>query len=261
MRKKRFARKVANDHLELIFGWMPLLDDIASIVEYVNEPVRDFVRANGKHTIVRNTKEPGKGTLPGGGNFVSLTHTTERVGYRCALRATITGQLSNNFRQMGFQPVYSLYDAVPLSFVLGWFSNFNEWIGTFDPLYGVEFTTGSTNRKLSRTVKVEAYGVSLPKEDTDNEYRYTRTNGKVEQYADFEHNERTVLTSEPDREFFLMNKLSMYSILASLSLVVQKKLRVAKPVFHRSPFVLKRRKNIYLPPIKYTKGTNNGPSS
>lgn len=255
--RKRFAKKVANDHLEMIFGWAPLLQDLEGLVEYINEPARDFVRANGKHSMIRTStikgEHIGKLNLPDY-NYVQKTH--ESLGYRCALRADITSRLSNNFRQIGFQPVYTAYDAVPLSFVLGWFSNFGSWIGTFDPLYGVEFRTGSTNRRSQTVVITTAYGTDREADFSPGSFINDKTNGKMEQEHRVLRNDRTPLQHEPDREFFFMNNLSIYSVLAGLSLAVQRKLKIARPLFEKSPFQLKkgkRRPTRNLPPIQYRK--------
>lgn len=252
--RKRFARKVANDHLEMIFGWAPLLQDIEGLVEYINEPARDFVRANGTMSISRDapnvvSRHVGHTDQP---DFVAVQKTKEHLGYRCALRADVTSALFNNFQQVGFSPVYTLYDSVPLSFVLGWFSNFGSWIGTFDPLIGVEFRTGSVNERIITRTEVECWGLERPSKPgmTHSDI----TSGSMKQEVTRTRNTRSVLLAEPEREFFFQNNLSIYSVLASLSLVVQKKLKIAQPVFKHSPFKYKgRKKTPYLPPIKYTK--------
>lgn len=255
--KTRFARAAAAQHLEVIFGIMPLIDDLQGLAEYVMQEETTFVKGTGTHGITATEKgrlavkavtDYSRSPPLGGGYSVQ-----SRYSVRCALRADITSSIGADAAQLGFSPLYTLYDAVPLSFVLSWFSNFGQWIGSLDPLVGAEFRTGSVSTRKSVSSDLTLVG-TFQREGGAYDPRIYDASGIVHHSESFVDDVRTVLTSEPESEFELYNNLSFYSVTAALSLVIQRKLKLPKRVLKSSPFKYKGKKTVRnLPPIKWSK--------
>lgn len=266
--KKLFAKRAAADHLELIFGILPLINDLQGLAEYATLPETTFVKGKGKHaafqreTVVKrhNSRMPGEDYFYLNGS--SVTHFDLLHSFIVSLRADVTSQLGTKSQQLGFSPLYNLYDAVPLSFVLSWFSNFGHWIGSLDPLIGAEFRTGSVSHLSRETVRTEFHGEDIqPYSElpgaTDVTQTFTQCRGSLEYVCRKTHTTRTVLTSEPDSDFLFYNNMSLFSVGASISLAIQRKLKIPKRMMVNSPFKYKGRKTVKnLPPIKYVRVHN-----
>lgn len=259
--KIRFARAAAAQHLEVIFGIMPLIDDLQGLAEFMVQEEFTFVKGTGTHGITSTVKgkvasaastKPEQAPPYGGGYSVQ-----SRYSARCALRADITSKIGADAAQLGFAPLYTLYDAVPLSFVLSWFSNFGQWVGSMDPLVGANFRTGSTNvrRSVSSDLTlVGSFEKSTKRSSGRQHIDIYDAGGVVHKSESFVSDVRSVLDSEPDGEFEFYNNLSFYSMAASVSLAIQRKLKLPKRALSVSPFKYKGKKQVRnLPPIKWSK--------
>lgn len=258
--KIRFARAVAAQHLEFIFGIMPLIEDLEGLAEYITQDESTFVKGSGTYGITSTVKDKlanpanidfNRGPPYGGGYSVQ-----SRYSARCSLRADIVSNIGADASKLGFTPLYTLYDVVPLSFILSWFSNFGHWIGSMDPLIGANFRTGSVNVRKSVSSDLTIVG-DFHIETSGTSAQQTRiydAGGSVHCSESTVRDVRTILTSEPDSEFELYNNLSFYSVMASVSLAIQRKLKLPKRVLSTSPFRYKGKKSVRnLPPIKWTK--------
>lgn len=247
--RKAFAQKAASSHLELIFGWLPLIDEIEGAVELLCEPKRLYVRGRGRMTklspILRSRRQgPAAMTRA----YVTAIKAYSAYSVRTTLKADITAEFAREVQRLGFNPLYSLYDLTPLSFISGWFSNFNYYIQSLDPLVGAKFRTGSSS---IRTVH-HARAVTIGGVNRTSSNIYT-CRGEGRSFAVSEFTERAVLSSEPESTFELYNNFSTYSVLAGISLYLQRRLKPLQVAIKMKPFRYKSKRPVNLPPIKYTR--------
>lgn len=258
--KVRFARAVAAQHLEFIFGIMPLIDDLQGLAEFITQEESTFVKGSGTHGITSTKKgklaNPARDDFDRGPPYGGGYSIQSRYSARCSLRADIVSNIGADASKLGFTPLYTLYDMVPLSFILSWFSNFGHWIGSMDPLIGANFRTGSVNvrRSVSSDLTIIGDFHEELRPGQVHQHRIYDASGSVHCSESTVIDVRTVLTSEPDSEFELYNNLSFYSVAASVSLAIQRKLKLPNRVLSTSPFRYKGKKSVRnLPPIKWTK--------
>lgn len=239
--KKFLAQTIANEHLMFIFGMLPLLEDLEGLAKHVTRDEYKFIKGRGRQTkkvnVVKTTAHP------------YAFHTVHKTDYvysvRVNLRADITFKIGARMQQLGFNPLYTVYDFTPLSFITGWFSNFNHWLKSLDPLYGSKYRTGSYSIREGSIVEKTTHGwgtdILTP---TGNGYSLGTSNKDL----------RLPIPSEPPTvspEFY--NNFSFYSVAAGASLFVQRKVKLAQRAIGMKPFRYRSKKPAYLPPITYKK--------
>lgn len=247
--KKAFAQKAASTHLELIFGWLPILDEVEGAIKLVCEPKRSYALGRGRMTklspIVKSKRQGNRAMTRA---YLTGIKTYSAFSVRTTLKAEITTEFLHDAQRLGFNPLYSLYDLTPLSFISGWFSNFNYYVQSLDPLIGAKFRTGSSSiRTVHHAKALTIGGVTI-----DGDSRYT-CKGEGRSYIMSERTDRVTLPSEPESTFELYNNLSAYSVLAGLSLYLQRRLKPLQAAIKLKPFRYKSRKPVNLPPIKYAR--------
>lgn len=239
--KKFLAQQIANEHLMFVFGLLPLIGELEGLAEHVTRDEHKFIKGRGRHT--KKLEESSAQEHPYGHHTV--TKIQDIYSVRCNLRADISMKVLAQAQQLGFNPLYTLYDFTPLSFVTGWFSNFNFWLKSLDPLYGSTFRTGSYSTRVQTVITKETHPWS-----TD---RLT-PKGNGSSFGMKVHDVREPINSMPPTgapEFY--NNFSFFSVAASASLFVQRKVKLTQKAIGMKPFRYRSKKPAYLPPITYKK--------
>lgn len=147
----------ANNYLEFHFGWSPLLADIGNAVEVMQNRTPPFkVKGKARTTTRRTTQiEPD-------------AKETWRHEIECAVRIEARVEVSNPnlylANQMGFvNPATVAWELVPYSFVIDWFVNVSDVLGSATDYMGLTlmdpfYTTLSRDRVTYRYEKI--YGSS-----------------------------------------------------------------------------------------------------
>lgn len=256
--RRKVAKKIASEHLGFIFGLLPLIEEVEGIVEMATRPEMLFVRSKGRQTVLGSRGFPSQVTHASTANMSTYPHHSvireqfTNYGVRTSLRMTIDVEVFSRLRELGFNPVGTAYDFVPLSFIAGWVSNFSSWIRTFDPLVGLTFRTGARSTRL-HTILNQRVLPGLPKHDNDKVIPYssfTVTGGSMASCTKTTDN-RIPLMALPAREFFFENNFNVYNVTAGFSLMIQRKLKLPLKAIKVKPFRYKSRKPLNLPPIKY----------
>jgi hypothetical protein len=148
---RRGAHAFSNHWLEYSFGWAPLVSDVMTGLEVLDEPLKynHPLREVGGFdaTITRSYTS-------GGYSF----SCEAPMKYRCLISAVVTVENPNKdlMRRMGLVNLASVaWDAIPFSFVLGWFVNVDAYLKQFTEYYGVkvesayytEYTRGTSSYK------------------------------------------------------------------------------------------------------------------
>lgn len=248
---KRIARDIANNHLEFVFGIMPLLDDIHGLCEFLTETKIDIRTGRGRHTWYRDIDQKQKLPPRGAdaGTFSLQKKTRHRYSVRTGLRYTIDSTLVNDMSKLGFNPIYAWYDLTPLSFVTGWFSNLNYWLQSMDPIPGLSYDTGFSTKRTEVTVDRTISNGSA----TFSGYTAVGIGSSVAKGQGI-YQTRVVHDKPPSLQGLrFVDNTSIFALLASVSLSVQRGVKDADKVIALKPFRYRGPRPRNLPPIKWKK--------
>ncbi|UJQ85691.1 MAG: putative maturation protein [Pepevirus faecenecus] len=271
--KQMAAKDAANGHLELIFGFLPLIDEIEGAAEFLGMPQLDFIRARGLHGMdfpevslvgVQPITWPWNSSSRDGpnnaGNLASIFKSglvKKRASVRTALRFELETQLAADARRLGFEPIGAAFDLYPLSFLVGWFSNLDSYIKGLAPLIGVEFVTGSRNRR-TKTTGAEATAVAhYPTQPLYGMVRKWTLMPKGENVTTrsirIMRNDRSKLTAPPELTLHWDVDVGMYEVAAGLSLLIQRYIKPLKRLTKQKSFRYRGPKPKWLADIRYRK--------
>lgn len=127
---RRNLRATGGHVLEYSFGWAPLVSDIASAVQTLNEGSKASGKAGASHDYVRVDKHDL-------GSIVETTVRQTRVGIRMGWEISVEHPSLALLSQLGLlNPVSTAWERVPYSFVVDYFLNVNDVISSMTALAG-----------------------------------------------------------------------------------------------------------------------------
>lgn len=258
--KRAYAKVAADEHLELIFGWLPLMAEVEGAAEYLQREQLDFIRSRGiqaerdnsSNKTERVLRFPSRFTSAQTGNHELLrvnqsTNSIDTTSVRTALRYSLSSSVVGDAYLLGADPIATLYDMIPLSFVSGWVSNFDFWIRTLSPEVGLTFETGSRN--LRRENAYQCRGIV--RENPAVPWYGRPIMETVDASGQIRRNERSVLTEPPVASLMWDVDVGLFEVTAGVSLMLQRYIKPLKRSIAQRPFRY-RGKTRYLPPIRYS---------
>ncbi|UJQ85146.1 MAG: putative maturation protein [Leviviridae sp.] len=251
------AKAIADEHLSIVFGLLPLIGEVEGMVEYLNTDRLDFIRSRGLQVELRTnsskyqqqvTADAGWPNFMRGSVGVVYTGSEDatQFGVRTALRYKLSSTIVADLSRLGFEPIGTAFDLVPLSFITGWVSNFDYWIRDLSPKIGLEFETGSRNRRALRSVRQAS--VYLP----ESSYAVYASALAFEATKLSRLDQRTVLTTEPQSSLSWDVEVGVKEIASGISLTLQRTLKPLKRSFAQKQFRYKGPKPKWLSEIRYT---------
>lgn len=195
------SKDLAENWLELQYGWKPLLKDIEgslnalSKLQIANRDVHrvsSSARAESRTVTFFNGSVQNSGIVNAGKHFV-LDQSRCRIG----IRYKIDDHLSAFLAQTGFtNPVNLTWELLPFSFVADWFIPIGPFLETLSAWNGLQFMDGFQTQFTNRRV-VSAIDY--------NQINPLNTNQLVEEHgtyiSDFVKLDRIKLTSFPAQTF------------------------------------------------------------
>lgn len=135
MTLRKEATSLSNNWLEFHFGWSPMVDDIGNAVDVLESPIPDVhFLASGK-----DRKSSYTITYPYGTTVVTERSCDIKVRMGCD--AYVSNPNLRLASQLGFvNPASIAWDAVPFSFVVDWFVNVSQFLGSFTDMLGLTVT-------------------------------------------------------------------------------------------------------------------------
>lgn len=251
---KTLANQIANRHLEFVFGVMPILDDISKSIDHFSKPRLDVRTGRGRDRLIIETDRRTESILDRHNiseHIFYVQNVTGRDDYsvRCDLRCEITSHVLNNASLLGFNPIYTWYDLTPLSFIVGWFSNFNTWLQSLDPILGLEYVTGSSS--IMSKQSFDRRSSVFAKNSADLNRSASGSGSSSMTHVDFR---RVVHERMPEIQGIqIMDKTSLFTYAASVSLAIQRLIGKTERVIRQKPFKYRGHRPRNLPPIKYRK--------
>nr|QDH90916.1 MAG: hypothetical protein H2RhizoLitter7333_000003 [Leviviridae sp.] len=132
-RKLKTAKSFGDKWLQIHFGWVPLVQDIGAGLNVLNS---DFgvrkVKSITKTPYSRHTR------IDNGGGFTSLQDVSVSTSYRFQQSIRISNPNLFLANQMGVvNPLSVLWEAVPYSFVVDWFTNVGQCLSSMSDFVGL----------------------------------------------------------------------------------------------------------------------------
>lgn len=145
-------KKFANNYLEFHFGWSPLIGDIGSAINVLQEPIKSvWVHAKvTEPTRLYHLSDPvtngnAAGLVPGSYNL--RRYWEGRRSASCGAEVAVTNPNLWLANQLGFvNPASIAWELIPFSFVVDWFANVGQVINSYSDFYGLTLSKGWTTR-------------------------------------------------------------------------------------------------------------------
>jgi hypothetical protein len=159
----------ADTFLEWHFGWSPALDDIHKSLEILcSIPPLAKVRGRAYVEGVENNPPPGSYSM---GNSIS-----QRVREQIQGWIRVDNPNVHSLQQLGLlNPATVIWDAIPWSFVVGWFVNIGQVINSWSDLAGLSIVNSATT--VTVTTEERNYWSSYPWTSKSLSFYMSRTLG------------------------------------------------------------------------------------
>lgn len=131
-RLKNGSKHFGNNFLEGHFGWEPLIKDIyASMAILSKDPP--------PQTILASAQQSGHSFFPRSGYDSIDASVNWKVRVRMGAKIRVVNENILLMEQLGvINPALVLWDSIPWSFLVGWISNVDQYLGAFTDYSGLE---------------------------------------------------------------------------------------------------------------------------
>lgn len=167
------AKEFGNNFLKFHFGWEPLVKDIGAAISTLQSPINSK-QVTGKSGKVNRIEDTGKIGSPWSRQVDVITTYT-----RMSCTVTVTNPNLYLASQLGFvNPLAVAWELVPFSFVVDWFVNVGQFLGSMTDFAGLSISSGYTTHyqvikrteswqtglvaRYSSTFVRRGYGISGP---------------------------------------------------------------------------------------------------
>lgn len=138
---KAGTKYFADNWLEYHFGWEPLVKDIGAAVHTLTAPVPPK-RISGKGTVRKTQVDDNQSSTPYWSRQVDVISTSSK--HQADVR--VESPNVHLAEQLGFvNPLAVAWELVPFSFVVDWFSNVGQVLGSLTDFAGLSITNASTS--------------------------------------------------------------------------------------------------------------------
>lgn len=252
--RRRIARELANSHLELLFGWLPIIAEVEAAAEHLSKDFHARFTVRGRQALItdepwderaiwKNISQPfGTTNIP----VIRATKHWRKLSARCSLTYEVDAEGFRLMRRLGFNPLSTGFDLVPLSFLANFASNVQTWLAAMDPLIGATYVTGSISTWVEDEPRVRISGRS----HTDNG-QVVSTSGEVLYQRRGLTVNRSVLSTEPSASLHWVNNMTWAKAVTILALGVQRYIKPLRTAIRARPFRYKGPRPKWLPPIEY----------
>lgn len=162
-------RTSANLFLECHFGWSPLVSDIYSGMEVLTSEFKPHVATGrGTGSVTRKYSEP-----PPMWGYGSTWNYTCRRKYSAEVSVSNPNVALAN--QLGLlNPIATLWELVPYSFVVDWFTNVGQILSSWSDLFGYNIVNPSTTT-LTTVSMTGHYAWNYPRNESGTGMSIDRT--------------------------------------------------------------------------------------
>lgn len=274
--RRKIAASAANAHLEFLFGWTPFISETYELMKAVQTEKRTRVVGRGRSRRTNTTYQPpyieSQGSISGrsscngndsiwyaylSGDHVRIAKYEEEWRYRSSMTWEFSSKWSGDASKYGMNPVDALFDGFPLSFLLNFSTNVQDFLVANSPVVGGKFITGHVSMLSEGRSTIDVRSNLRAASFFPGSKIINLKPGEVSTKASKVKMTRVPFEREPDPEFALRSifDLSRAGTMASLGVIAaDARLRraLAKHRFVVPP-PRGRRPPSTLPPIPYPK--------
>lgn len=254
--KRRVVKDAASWHLEVLFGFLPLIGEIEGLCDQLAAQQTVFITGRGRMRNVATSDSPKVDTrryigINNNQNYFSIgadvqQRNTRNASSRTSLRYSVTVDEFQRLRDNGFNPLATAYDLIPLSFLTDFVSNVGMWLRAYDPMFGTEYLTGSTMVLYEDTFEALVTGKA---QWTSTWIATTSREGSVKQSGKLFR--RVVHPDPPSPTLQWQNNLTPGKLATAAALVVQRYVKPIRALLKAREFRYRGPRPKYLPPIRY----------
>lgn len=209
------SRSLADLWLEFWFGWKPLVQDIYGACEVLSNPLPPW-RIKGSATETRSFSYGGTAPATGG------VRRTQMSRVSVSLDIEVVHPTLRKLQMLGLINPFSVaFDAIPWSFVLGWFSNINSYLSSFTDWAGLKSTDGYITRKNLTTVELFWKPCTKEQDPNCNPDFYLGLKGDGLAYIKYREPASVQSLPYPPLVFY-SKELKLTRAMTAISLLVQK---------------------------------------
>lgn len=258
--RSRTARNIASLHLEYLFGWTPLIRDVEGMVKYLSRSKSLRVTGRGRATRTSTVSLPGFKlnpttrtircrykettgwtTINARESGVRTSVMEDRISCRSSLTVDFDTSFGKEFKNTGMNPVDFAFDAVPLSFLLNFSTNIQDYLAALSPRASGKFVTGCSTLYSRRKFKHQITGLYEARIPQGEAKWITAPPMRASVIQDGVYIDRTVLSVEPEPELVIRNMMDVARYATGASLAISLKsdeLRrlIRKRAFYTSKF-------------------------
>jgi hypothetical protein len=150
---KGAGKSVADQFLELHFGWQPLLQDIHNSMQTLSNPNFEYHKVQSRANYSDLAVDRHVHDYIGFGVYKSWTDIHNST-FSCKMGARVRVSNPNAYlaNQMGLiNPASIAWEAVPFSFVADWFSNVGQCLSSMTDFVGIDLVDAYTTTSFSIT--------------------------------------------------------------------------------------------------------------
>lgn len=239
-RRKAYDRAAAW-HLEVLFGWTPFITETINLMEAINTEAKEYVIGKGRAKSQIETPLPPVLSGPATRRFEAWAEngTSSRL-YLIGDQSAWNGKLIESYRsrtslkykykmqwgadtgKYGLNPVDAMFDAVPLSFLLNFSTNVQNFLTASTPHVLGDYVTGS--HTMYDSIEGEYTGVHYARGCRSQLAElHSITPGRVRLVGKASTIHREVLHHEPEPELVLRSILDVKRSITLVALGIQNK--------------------------------------
>lgn len=142
----RASKGVANNWLELQYGWLPLLSDIDAAARKLASRIKTrpvVCRISASSSLSRTVQTPILAYVDSYRTSPGLQVTTEDFSVRIGIAYTVSDETVALASELGFtNPALIVWELLPLSFVFDWIISVGDWLQAISTFHGLQFYDG-----------------------------------------------------------------------------------------------------------------------
>jgi len=140
------SKGIANNWLELQYGWLPLLSDIDAAARKLANRIKTrpvVYRVSATSSISRTSRTPITTYVDSYRTSPGLQVKTENYSVRIGIAYTVSDENVALASELGFtNPALIAWELLPLSFVFDWIISVGDWLQAISTFHGLQFYDG-----------------------------------------------------------------------------------------------------------------------
>lgn len=209
------GKSAANTHLELQYGWMPLVQDVANAYESTRQRYQREGFIIGAKSIILDKKKL-YGRHPPVSGVTTWYSGTLKQASKVSLWYRVDSEALRQASRVGLTDVASVaWEVTPWSFVVDWFVPVGDWLTALTAGLGLSFLGGTSTRMVEQVCKGYAFTCS----HKQGSHTWVGEFADIESASRYFEMDRKVYTSSPVPVPYYKSPFSTVHALNSVALL------------------------------------------